>query len=368
MGDGNGFEALGGGGERASDGEKVESELGEEGEVEEPAAGQRGGDEHDGEQDRDGEAGELVREEAKEERVSGGGKEPGGEFEELVVPGKGADLAAELLARLGEDAVRGDGPRLKKDAVAGAGDLHGDEDVVENEAGRERGEELAADSVDGAGDADNGAGGGLQAADEFLDAPVQAEGIAGGGTFDVEEKEFTRDGADGGIGEVSGEGSHGVRGNDLAEVEKEEEVAGSAGKGGVKGEGLAAGGREKDGDEAGVGLGVSGEDGVGAVGGAVGDDDDLEQVGGVGEGIQVRELARKVLGLVAGRHDDGDRRREGREDGRARAQAVQDGKQHGVAGVGIDDQGQGDPEERLQFGSTKDIEGGVATVSIAPSS
>ena len=133
----------------------------------------------------------------------------------------------------------------------------------------------------------------------------------------------------------------------LAEVEEDEEIAGGLGDGGVESGGLAAGGGEEDGDEAGVGCGVAREEVVGGVGGAVGDEENLEERCGVVEGGEVGELAREVCGLVAGCHDDGDGGLEGSGEGGAWAHSMKEEEEHGIAGVGVEDQGRGDPEEEF---------------------
>ena len=87
------------------------------------------------------------------------------------------------------------------------------------------------------------------------------------------------------------------------------------------------------------------DDGSGAVGGGVVANEDLEQVGRIVGGEKVFDPAGDGFFLVVGRDENAKRRQGGAAaDGFAAAEEAGD-KKEGIAGVHIEDEGQGEPED-----------------------
>lgn len=209
--------------DEADGGHEVEEELdGEAGAVKRDAGEAEAGCEGAEEEEGAGETQVFVGEELKGEAVLPG-EEPGGMAEEhLEVAGQGAGFAACLGAGIERLGIEGLGLAVVYDAVAGDGDEHGDDYVIEDGIGGDGPEEGTADGVDGAGAADAGIEVGLGLPDGGFHFPVEIDAGAGGGEGIADAKDAA-DSADGGFGEVAKKAGNGVGSELLAGIGEEDD-------------------------------------------------------------------------------------------------------------------------------------------------
>ncbi len=156
----------------------------------------------------------------------------------MEVAGEGALFAALFVGGFEGLGIEGDGGGVVEDAGARGGDLHGDEEVVEDGIGGDGGKEGGADGVDGAGAADGGIEARFGGAEGFFEAPIGIDAGADGGESGI-DFERAADGTDGGIGEVGEESGDGVGGEALAGVGEDDKFVMDGGEGGIDAGGFA---------------------------------------------------------------------------------------------------------------------------------
>ena len=274
--------------------------------------------------------------------------------EELHDPADRPHLPCVLLPPGGGRPIPGARPGVEDDAVAVAGDPHGNHDVVVQRVGGDRLEEAPPDRVDRAGRADRRVQRALRAPDELLVAPVGADAVTHRGRRVVEEQELAAGGADAVVGEVLGEPAHGVGLVALPGVAEHDDRPPAAGNGVVEDRRLAATprvGQHPDG-RAGEGRTLVATRHVdGAVGGAVGGDHDFQPVGPVVELQAVLDPPGDRFRLVVGGDEHRDRWLDRSALHRSRHEATEQPDERGVPDEGVDEHGEGEPEEDLHHGA-----------------
>ena len=188
----------------------------------------------------------------------------------LEIAGEGAAFADFFGGGFERLRVEGAGVGIVADAVAGHGEAHGDDHVVEHGVGGQRGEKRAADGVDRAGAADAGIEARLGGAQKFFVAPVGVHARARRAGRGVDFERAT-DRAEARVGEVRGEPRDGIRGETLARVGEDDDLGGGLRERGIEARRLARALRlHEDADARGIDRRRARDRGVG---GAVRDDE-----------------------------------------------------------------------------------------------
>ena len=229
------------------------------------------------------------------------GKQPAGIAEEhLEIAGEGALLAALFAGGFERLVIEGEGVGIVNDARAGGGDVHRDDDVIEQRVGGDGCEKGAANGVDRAGAADAGVHARFGGAEGLFHAPVGIDASPGGAARGL-DLQCAADRADTGIGEVRGQSGDGVGGEPLAGVGEDDDLAGDEGEGGVEAGGFAGAGWLCE-DVYARRIECLGASDRG-IGRAVGDEEDAEFFRRVVGGQQVLDT-RADAGFLIVRHDE----------------------------------------------------------------